>query len=176
MIKLISFLFVLLFLQAATTSIYSISLPASQGDTAIAFSNYSGKKILIINTATNSSYNAQYQNLEKLQQQFKDSLVVIAIPSNDFGNEPDDDSTIAANVKTRYNISFLLAAKAPITGDATTPLYNWLQKETENGEMSSEVKGDFQKYLVDEKGNLVGLFSPEVDPLDEQVISAIRGK
>lgn len=174
MIKLLTILLTIIFFT--TTNIYTIAVPASSADSVIDLNQYRGKKMLIVNTATNSIYTPQCNSLEQLYQQYKESLVVIAVPSNSFGNEPDSDSTIVAFLTINYHISFPLAAKSEVNGDNVSPLYNWLADEAQNGVMTGTVKGDFYKYLIDENGNLIGAFAPSVDPVSEVVQSAIRGE
>jgi len=153
-------------------SIYSISVNNIDGQT-IHFSDYSGKKILIVNTATNSSYVNQYAHLEQLYQLYKDSLVVIAIPSNSFGNEPGSNQAIKDFVTSNYNAHFTLGEKVPVTGADATPIYQWLEQESQNGTMNNELNGDFQKFLISKDGSLIGVFSPVIDPMDSLIQKAI---
>jgi len=155
-----------------TISIYSISATDINGG-QINFSGFQGKKILIVNTASNGSYTSQYAALEQLYQLYKDSLVVIAFPSNSFGNEPGSNAGIKDFVTGTYNTHFLLAAKADVTGPSQIPIYQWLTQQSQNGMMNSVVQGDFQKYLVDKNGILIGVFSPMIGPMDSSIQNAI---
>lgn len=174
MLKLLSILF-FIFLFTDSTSIYTIAVPLSVAGNVINMNDCRGKKILIVNTASNSPYAVQYGSLETLYQQYKDSLTIIAVPSNSFGNEPNPNKSIAAIINPVHHFNFLIAAESEVTGN-TTGLYKWLLNKSENGIMDSEVKGDFQKYLIDSNGNLIAVFAPEVDPLDEMIQNAIKGE
>lgn len=174
MLKLLTLFF--LFFAFTATSFYTIPVPAATGDTAINLNAYRGKKILIVNTASNSNYTPQYGSMEQLYQQYQDSLVVLAVPSNSFGNEPENDSAVASFIAINYHTTYPVAAKAEVTGGDVSELYNWLTSEDQNGEMSSIVKGDFQKYLIDENGSLIGVFAAAVDPMDSIIQNTIIGQ
>lgn len=135
---------------------------------------YAGKKILIVNTAGDCREAVQYAALETLYQKYKDSLMIIACPSNSFGSEPTPDADVDSFVMNTYHISFRLAAKSEVAGESVSPLYAWLTSAALNGVTSSQVKGDFQKYLVDENGNLTGIFDASVDPMDPELQNAIE--
>ena len=160
---------VLIFFQ---TSIYSLNFFASSGE-QVSMNSYKGKKILLVNIATGSKHVGQLQELEQLQQQYKNSLVIIAFPSNSFANEARSDAEIKQFCESTYHTSFVIAGKAGVAGSEVQPVYRWLTLQSENGVMQGEVKGDFQKYLIDEKGNLVGVFAPAVSPMDLQVTDAV---
>lgn len=161
-------------ITVSTSSVYDISIPAVSGD-SIHLSAYSGKKILIVNTSLNSQYTYQLLGLQQLQQSYPDSLIVIAVPSNSFGNEPYDDSTIAFQMINLFNSSFPIAAKSEVTGTDALPLYLWLTQKAENSAMDNVVTEDFTKYLLDESGHLVGMFSSRVEPMSSDIQDAIKG-
>ena len=169
--KAIYFLLPFIFL----TGIYDFSLPSAQGGTMINLSDYQGKKILIVNTASNSNHADQYEKLEELYQKYKDSLVVIAVPSNSFGNEQGSDSTIYDHVTVNYGVSYPVAGQMEVTGDSTCALYQWLTQRSLNGSVDASVKTDFQKFLVDENGKIIGVFAPSVDPMSSDMQDAITG-
>jgi len=153
-------------------SIYTISVNDNTGN-AINFAAFTGKKILLVNTASNSTNAGQYAQLEQLYQLHKDSLVIIAFPSNDFGNEPGTIDSINSWVHTNYNIHYLLAEKTIVSGSEKSYLYNWLSDINANGMMNSSVSHDFYKYLINSEGKLIGIFNEEVDPLDSKIQEAI---
>lgn len=155
--------------------IYSFSVPAIGGGSSINFSDFRGKKILIVNTSSNSSFTAQYGRLEQLYQQYKDSLVIIAIPSNDFSHEPGSEPSIQTFVQNAYSIHYLLAGKTGVSGAGQSDLYKWLTTRDENGAMSSTVLYDFQKYLIGSDGHLIGYFTGAMDPMDATIRNAIQG-
>lgn len=140
-------------------SIYSYQQPASDGST-IVFNDFQQKKILLVNIATGSNKVAQLAELQQLQQQHADSLVVIGFPSNSFGNESRiDNNTIRAFCTVQYGVTFRIAAKGDVTGEQQIPVYAWLTHQDKNGQLNSQVKDDFQKYLLDRQGNIIGVFS-----------------
>jgi glutathione peroxidase len=155
-----------------TTGFYNFNLTDIDGN-KISLGQFRGKKILFINTATNSSYTSQYASLEKLYQKYKDSLVIIAIPSNSFGNEGGDNATIKDFVKNTYGIHYILAQKTIVAGDNQSPLYGWLTHMEQNNMMSNTIQGDFYKFLVDGSGRLVGAFVSSVDPMSDDMQSVI---
>ena len=169
----------LLFLVAATpftlpvSSIYDIPLLSIDGS-AIDLHLYQGKKILIVNIATGSKYAPQLASLEQLHEQYSSKLVIIAIPSNSFGNEPKDNSQLKSYLSNTWHIQFPIAARVAITGASQHALYHWLSNKTENDMINTQTKNDFKKYLINEQGRLVGLFSATVDPLSDELVRTIK--
>lgn len=154
------------------TSIYTLSITDTNGNTH-ALSQHQGKKMMLVNIATGSDKVGQLAELQQLQQQFGDSLVIIAFPSNGFGNEPKSDAEIRQFCQNVYNISFVIAAKNPVTGPGAQPVYSWLASASQNGGTSITINGDFQKILIDSAGDIVGVFAPAVSPLHASVIHTI---
>ena len=155
-------------------SFYSLSLNDTNGQ-AIPFSSFQGKKVLIVNTGINTADSVQYGRLEQLYQKYKDSLVIIAVPSDDFGHAPVSNDSIRNFVYSRYNIHYILATKVSVKGTSISSLYNWLVNQSQNGSMSIGVKSDFYKYLINNYGLPVGIFSKSVDPMSNEVQDAILG-
>jgi glutathione peroxidase len=156
-----------------TVSIYSISFNDTNG-VQVNFSDFQGKKILIVNTASASPYVSQYASLEQLYQLYKDSLVIIAFPSNSFGHESGDNIGIHNFVTTNYNIHFMLGAKIDVTGIGQSAIYQWLTQQSQNGMMNSTIQSDFQKFLIEKDGKLVGVFSADLNPMDSTIQNAIK--
>lgn len=154
------------------TSIYSFSYTDIDGQNHN-FSNFQGKRILIVNIATGSDKIGQLAELQQLQELYPDSLVVIGVPSNSFANEPRNNNEIKQFCQANYGVTFRLAAKGNVKNNNVLPLYQWLSHSTENGVMNSTVTGDFQKYLIDKTGQLIGVYRPEVSPLDTTITDAI---
>lgn len=154
------------------SSIYSLHFNTIDGVDK-SFNDFSGKKILIVNIATNSSRISQLAQLESLYQQYHDSLIIIAYPSNEFGNEPRTNADIKSFCDTIYHVSFILTEKVSLTGEAAAPVYNWLTHIAENGVTGDSVKNDFQKFLIDKDGELIGIFNPSVLPTDSLIRNAI---
>ncbi len=148
-------------------NIYDYQLTGINGD-AINLSDYQGKKILIVNTSTNSEYAGQYASLEQLYQKYSDSLVIIAIPSNSFSNEPNENDSINSYVMSTYNIHYLLTAKMNVAGDSIAPLYQWLS------ENSQPVNNDFCKFLISSQGDVIGAFDGTIDPMNNIIQDMIQ--
>lgn len=164
----------LIYSFSVTTSIYSFNISSADGGN-INFSTFEGKKILLVNIATGSDKVSQLAELQQLHQQYGDNLVVIGFPSNSFGNESRSNAEIKSFCQSQHGITFLLAAKGDVKGSSIQPVYNWLTKESENGQANTIVKDDFQKYLISESGELIGIFIGSVSPLDQQIVSNITG-
>lgn len=155
-------------------SIYDFKVPALDGST-IDFAQYKGKKILIVNTASKCGLTPQYEGLEQLYQQYKDKLVIIGFPANNFmSQEPGTNEEIATFCQKNYGVSFPMAEKISVKGKNMAPIYVWLTQKNYNNLENSSVSWNFQKYLIDEKGNLVAVFSPRTLPNAPEVIEAIN--
>ena len=158
-------------------SFYDLTMIAIDG-TPFNFSNLKGKKIMIVNTASDCGYTGQYEALEKLQQQYKEQLVVIGFPANDFKEqEKSDNQNIAAFCKKNYGVSFPLMEKSiVIKKNHQNLVHKWLSDMTLNGWCNQEPAWNFCKYLINEQGVLVNYFPMTIDPLDPSVIAAIEKK
>ncbi|HYD20187.1 MAG TPA: glutathione peroxidase [Flavipsychrobacter sp.] len=152
------------------TSIYSFEVAAANGGT-IDFSQYEGKRILIVNTATQSSLTSQFAQLQQLQDSNANDLVVIAFPSNSFGAEPLSNAALTSYMDSVYNISFPIAAKVDMND---SPIYHWLSTKDENGQMQIRLRGNFEKYLINKQGNLVGYFDSTITPLSSIMQTALQ--
>jgi glutathione peroxidase len=155
------------------SSIYSVSYTDINGASQ-SFNAFQGKKILIVNIATGSDKISQIGRLEQLYQQYQDSLVIIAFPSNSFGNEPRTDVEIKQKCETVFNTSFVLAQKASVTGLNAAPIYQWLANQSQNGVTNAAVTQDFQKFLINKDGMLIGIFKADVDPMAAAIRNAIE--
>jgi glutathione peroxidase len=155
-------------------SIYDFKVTALDGST-IDFSQYKGKKILIVNTASKCGFTPQYAELEELYMKYKDRLVIIGFPANNFlFQEPGGNGEIASFCQKNYGVSFPMAAKISVKGRKMAPIYWWLTHKTYNHFANSSVKWNFQKYLINEKGELTHIFNPAVKPMSPEVIAAIE--
>lgn len=172
--KMLTNIFYLLtYFISQIVSVYSLSFNDIDGNN-VSFSSFSGKKILIVNTATQSSYTPQLTSLENLYQRHKDSLVIIAFPSNDFGKEPRTNAEIKSFIDSAYNVHFLLGAKINVSGASVSPVFNWLLNGSMNGTMNGQVTGNFTKYLINKDGKLIGVFASQIDPLSPEIEAAIQ--
>lgn len=139
-------------------------------------SSLKGKKVLVVNTASKCGYTKQYEQLETIYRTYgNEKFTVIAFPANNFGEqEPGTDAEVEEFCKKNYGVSFPLMSKISVKGNDTHPLYRWLTSKKENGVMDSEVKWNFQKYLIDENGKLVEVYESKVKPDDEKIVSWIK--
>lgn len=158
-------------------NVYDFKVPSLTGG-EINFSQYKGEKILIVNTASLCGNTPQYADLEKLYQHFKGKMVIVGFPANNFGHqEPGTNKEISEFCTKEYHISFPMAQKISVLGADTHPLYKWLEEEAKKKGFSPAIpQWNFQKYLLDEKGELVAVFAPGTQPYDPSVIAAIEKK
>ena len=155
-------------------TVYGLSIQLNNGSN-ISLEQFRGKKILLVNTASDCGYTGQFEDLEKLHQRYQNKLVIIGFPANDFKEqETKEDDAIAAFCKLNYGVSFLLAKKTQVVkGGGQHPLFNWLSHAEKNGWCSQAPIWNFSKYLVNESGTLTHYFAPSVSPLDATVIETI---
>jgi len=139
-------------------------------------SSLKGKKVLVVNTASKCGNTPQYKDLESLYKLYgNQKFVIIGFPANNFGaQEPGTDTDIKTFCTANYGVTFPMMSKISVKGDDMAPLYKWLTSKQLNGVMDSEVKWNFQKYLIDDKGNLVDVVDPKVKPDDEKILSWIK--
>lgn len=155
-------------------NIYDYKVPALNG-TTIDLAQYKGKKILIVNTASRCGHTPQYEALEQLYVKYAGKLVIIGFPANNFlFQEPGSNDKIAEFCKLNYGVTFPMAAKVSVKGRNMAPIYRWLTEKKYNNYEDSKVKWNFQKYLIDESGNLVAIFPPTTLPDAPEVITAIE--
>jgi glutathione peroxidase len=135
-----------------------------------------GKKVMIVNTASKCGLTPQYEKLEKLYKTYgaENNFVIIGFPANNFMNqEPGTDEQIATFCQENYGVSFPMMSKISVKGKDIHPLYQWLTQKSNNGVMDSDVSWNFQKYLIDETGQLVKFYAPRHDPMSEEIIAWI---
>jgi glutathione peroxidase len=151
-------------------SVHDFKVPALDGST-IDLAKYQGKKILIVNTASKCGFTPQYADLEKLYEQYKDKLVIIGFPANNFAQqEPGTSKEISEFCTKNYGVTFPMADKVDVIGDNTCPLFKYLTEEAKKlGVADPVIKWNFTKFMVDENGKLVAVFPSKVKPLDEQI-------
>lgn len=156
----------------AKETVYDFSFDSLTGEHPIKLSDYSGSVILIVNTASKCGFTGQYEGLEKLYQNFKTKgLVVIGIPSNDFGaQEPGSNEEIAKFCKINYGVSFPLTSKYSVKGDNAHPFYKFAKKELGFG---TAPKWNFHKYLINRQGVLVDYFHSNVSPDSSRLVKSI---
>ena len=154
-------------------SLYEIPLIDISG-VPLDLSQYKGKKILFVNVASKCGFTSQYDALQELYKTYKDRLVVIGLPCNQFGGqEPGTAKEIVTFCKLNYGVDFPLTAKIEVKGDNQHPLYKWLTSKEQNGVMDSTVRWNFQKYLVDESGQLVDFFYSTTSPTSSKIVKLL---
>lgn len=141
------------------------------------FASLKGKKIMIVNTASECGLTPQYEQLQAVYEEFKDkNFVIIGFPANNFGaQEPGSNEQIATFCKKNYGVSFPIMSKISVKGSDIHPIYQFLTQKAKNGLQDSEVQWNFQKYLIDEKGHLSKVISPRTLPNDPEIINWIKG-
>jgi glutathione peroxidase len=161
---------------AAPVSFYSLATRLNNGE-GLSFGSLKGKKILLVNTASDCGYTAQYADLQKLYEQYEDKLVIIAFPANDFAEqEKGDDHQIAQFCELNYGVKFPLALKSSvIRGPMQNEVFMWLSSKKANGWNEQEPTWNFSKYLVNEKGILTHYFDPSISPLSSELSDRIKG-
>lgn len=162
---------------APHTPLYALHLTLPNG-TSIPLSQYRGKKILLVNTASACGYTHQYAELQQLQAQYKDAVAVLGFPSNDFGEqEKGTDAEIQQFCQTHYSLNFPLNKKSVvIKKQGQHPVYQWLSHPEQNGWCAQAPKWNFSKYIVDEQGVLTHYFDAAVSPLSTQILTALKIK
>ncbi len=140
------------------------------------FSTFSGKKILLVNTASDCGYTGQYAELQKLHEQLGDKLAIVAFPANDFQEqEKGSDKDIEQFCQINYGVTFPLAKKGVVVkNEQQQPVFKWLTDAKQNGWNDHAPDWNFSKYIIDEKGNLAHYFGPSVSPLDDEFMKVVK--
>lgn len=141
------------------------------------FASLKGKKVMIVNTASECGYTPQYKDLEALYEKYKDkNFVIVGFPCNDFGGqEPGNSTEIQSFCSKNYGVTFPMMEKVSITANPA-PIYKWLTTKSENGVMDATVKWNFNKFLIDGNGHLVKYYASATKPMDEEIVKWIEGK
>jgi len=158
---------------ASKSSFYDLSFTDINGKN-VSMSEFKGKKIMIVNTASECGYTPQYEGLEKLYEEKKANLVVIGFPANDFlGQEPGSNEEIAEFCKSNYGVTFPMSEKITVKGEAMHPVYKWLTDKTKNGWNTQEPKWNFHKYVISENGELIKVFPSGTKPSDAELLEVL---
>ncbi len=157
-------------------TIYQFKVEDLSGKT-FDFASLKGKKILVVNTASKCGYTPQYKDLEALYKKYKNqNFVIIGFPANNFGQqEPGTNKEIATFCELNYGVSFPMMSKISVKGKDMHPLYQFLTQKSKNGLKDSEVEWNFQKYLINEKGELEKVLLSAVKPTDADIVNWIKG-
>jgi glutathione peroxidase len=154
-------------------SFYELQAELNNGST-LRFSELKGKKVLLVNTASNCGYTNQYESLQQLHERFGDRLAVIGFPSNDFKEqEKGNDDEIAAFCKLNFGVTFPLAKKSSVAGGSRNAIFRWLSDKTQNGWNEQQPAWNFSKYLVSEDGMLLQYFDPGISPVSDELINLL---
>ena len=144
-------------------------------DEAVSLCQFSGKVLLIVNTASECGYTPQYDGLEKLYEEHKDKLVIIGFPSDNFaGQEFQNDDSISTFCKKNYGVTFPLTTRVDVKGPNTTPVFKYLCSKSENGVLDAEISWNFNKFIIDEHGNLLQHFDSKVTPDSPELLKYIN--
>jgi glutathione peroxidase len=177
--KMILLAFLILFCIAGfaqSKSFYDFKVKTLEGKD-FDLSTLKGKKVMVVNTASKCGYTPQYKDLEEVFEEYGDVLVIIGFPANNFMHqEPGSAGEIRTFCTDNYGVTFPLMEKISVKGDDMHPLYKWLTSKQENGVMDSEVKWNFQKYLIDENGKLVDVIYSKEKPNSNKVLEWITSK
>ncbi|AYA35793.1 glutathione peroxidase [Hymenobacter oligotrophus] len=158
---------------AARGTVYDFTVTDINGK-PVQLSQYKGKKLLIVNTASECGYTPQYKELEELYKKHSDRVTVLGFPANNFGGqEPGSNEQIAAFCEKNYGVTFPLFGKVSVKGDDTAPLYQFLSDKSKNGYTDEKPTWNFCKYLINEQGQVVGFYPSKVKPMSEELVSAI---
>lgn len=153
----------------ANTNIYSFKLKTLDGQD-LSLAKFKGKKMLLVNVASECGYTPQYKNLQALHEQYGNKVVVIGFPANNFGGqEPGSSAEIKTFCTKNYGVTFQMMEKISVKGSDMHPLYKWLSTKEENGSCSDAPGWNFCKYLIDENGKVVKFFNSKVDPLSKEI-------
>jgi glutathione peroxidase len=147
------------------TSIYDVKFEGIDGKEQT-LAKYKGKKILLVNTASDCGYTGQYESLQKLYDAENGNLVIVGFPANDFQNqESGNNDAIASFCKKNYGVTFPLATKGVvIKSKSQQPIYQWLTNKDQNGWNDKQPSWNFSKYLINEEGVLINYFGPSIEP------------
>ena len=155
-------------------SIYDIKINNITGE-PIELSDFKDKYLLFVNVASKCGFTDQYKDLQELHEKYKDDLIIVGLPCNQFGNqEPGNEEEISQFCQINYGVTFLLTEKIEVKGSNQHPIYKWLTDKNLNGVKSSTVRWNFQKYLLDPSGNLIDYWYSITNPLSKKIIKHIQ--
>ena len=157
---------------AVPASVYDFTVKSIDGKD-VKLSQYKGKKLLIVNTASKCGFTPQYKELEELSKKYGNKVVVLGFPSNSFKQELTSNEEVASFCEKNYGVTFPLFETVAVKGDDVTPLYKYLADKSQNGAVSDAPSWNFCKYLVDEKGHVVKFYNSKVTPLSPELVADI---
>ena len=157
-----------------TRNFHFFSIPTLDESGTIDMKDYKGKKILVVNVASKCGFTPQYEGLQELHTKYGDQVQIIGFPCNQFMNqEPGGKEEIASFCKKNFGVTFPLTTKIDVKGSSQNEIYTWLTSKDQNGKGDYKVSWNFNKFLIDESGNLLEHYGPKVTPMSEELLSAI---
>lgn len=164
----------LISLTLSGPTVYDFKVTGLDGK-MIDISQFKGKKIMIVNTASKCGNTPQYEDLQRLYEKYQDKLVIIGFPANNFGGqEPGNNEEIKDFCKKNYGVSFPMAEKVSVKGDDIDPLFKLLVDEAGKLGIENPIKWNFTKFLIDEKGNLITVFTHKTKPMSEEILKYLN--
>lgn len=166
-------LLTILAMSFSSTALFDFKVKNIEGNT-IDLTAFKGKKILIVNTASECGFTPQYEDLQKLYSTYKDKLVIIGFPANNFGEqEPGTNSEIKSFCSKNYGVTFPMMGKVSVKGNGIDPLFAWLTTEP-NPDFTGDIKWNFEKFLLDENGKLIHRFKTRTSPMSDEIVNLIK--
>ena len=157
---------------APADNVYQFTITSIEGK-KVNLSQFEGKKLLLVNTASECGFTKQYAGLQELSEKYGDKVVVIGFPANNFGGqEPGSNTEIQGFCEKNFGVTFLLAEKSSVKGEDISPLFAYLTT-AENPDFTGEVKWNFEKFLIDEHGKLVHRFRSKIEPMSDAIIGEL---
>ena len=153
---------------------YDFKMKSIDGE-EVSLAQFKGKKVVVLNVASQCGYTPQYADWEKFYKENKEKVVVLGFPCNQFmGQEPGESADIKAFCEKNYGVTFPIFEKIDVKGDSKAPLYAWLTDKNQNGWNEQEPSWNFCKYLINEKGELVEFFASKIKPEDAEFQKALK--
>ncbi len=160
--------------QQMSKTIYDYKVESLDGQ-EINFADFKGKKILVVNTASECGFTPQYADLEKLSKDYENNLVIVGFPANNFGGqEPGSNTEIGAFCEKNFGVTFPMAAKVSVKGDDTAPIFKFLTEKDLNGVKNTAILWNFTKFLIDENGHLIDTFISTTKPTSESITKYLK--
>ena len=161
-------------LQGQDKNFYNFTVKNIDGE-ELSLEEFKGKKVLVVNVASKCGFTSQYEDLQKLYEEYGgDDFTIIGFPANNFlRQEPGTNEEIREFCTLNYGVTFPMMAKISVKGKDIHPLYDWLTKKENNGVMDAKVSWNFQKFMINEDGSIAGYVSPKTKPFDDKIVSWI---
>ncbi|MGL1885231.1 MAG: glutathione peroxidase [Reichenbachiella sp.] len=157
------------------TSFYDFKIQALDSEEEINFADFKGKKVLVVNVASKCGYTPQYKDLQALSQRYSDKLVVIGLPCDQFmGQELNEESLIKEFCTGEYNVTFPMTSVVEVKGKNQHPIYKWLTNKDQNGKDDYSISWNFNKFMIDEEGNLLEYYGSGVEPFSEEIVKYLK--